>query len=147
MFEVSDGGTIHVVGSIRVPSRHRRSLEFQAKTTDDLKRILTKRLTHGLRLFQNGTAIRLDDVQKKLNRGQTKDDAIELLVYKAFRRNGKTTQLKTMLSKEAEDLMIDILPGHPPAVTKDGYVIVKKKWTRKLRRGENLSWSYSDEKR
>lgn len=146
MFEIS-GDTIHVVGSIRVPSRFRKSVEFQAGNVGELKRILSKRLRHGLVVQQNSKTISLSEAQEKINLGQSKEDAIELLLYKTIKASSKSTTMNVALLKKAENLSLEILPGTRLAITKDGYRIAKKKWTKKLKRGDNLSWSYSNEKR
>ena len=85
--------------------------------------------------------------QEKINLGQSKEDSIELLLYKSIKVSSKTATMNVALSKKAENLSLEILPGTRLAITKDGYRIVKKKWTKKLKRGDSLSWSYSHEKR
>ena len=125
MFEIS-GDTIHVVGSIRVPSRFRKSVEFQAGNVGELKRILSKRLRHGLVVQQSNKSISLSKAQEKINLGQSKEDSIELLLYKSIKVSSKTATMNVALSKKAENLSLEILPGTRLAITKDGYRIVKK---------------------
>ena len=146
MFEVSEN-TLHIVGSIRVPSRNRKSVEFQAKGLEDLRRILSKRLRYGIHLFQNNTAISLSKTQEKINRGRSNKEPIELLIYKAVTLQPGDNVLRLEVSKETETILVDIIPGTRSAVLKKGSYVVKKKWTKKMKRGENLIWSYPSEKR
>ena len=146
MFEVAEN-TLHIVGSIRVPSRHRKSLEFQAKDLEDLKRILSKRLRYGVRLFHNNAPVSLLETQEKVTRGRSNEEPIELLIYKVVTLRPGDNVLRLELSKETETISVDIIPGTRSAVLKKGTYFVKKKWTKKMQRGENLVWSYPNEKR
>ena len=146
MFEVAENN-LHIVGSIRVPSRHRKSLEFQAKGIEDLKRVLAKRLRYGVHLFRNDAPVSLLETKEKINMGRSQEEPIELLLYKVVTLRPGDNVIRLELSKETEAISVEIIPGTRPAVLKKGPYFIKKKWTKKVKRGENLIWSYPSEKR
>ena len=98
-------------------------------------------------MFHNNAPVSLLETQEKITRGRSNEEPIELLIYKVVTLRPGDNVLRLELSKETETISVDIIPGTRSAVLKKGTYFVKKKWTKKMQRGESLVWSYPNEKR
>ena len=105
---------LHYVARIKVPARLRASLEMQAKTPVELKRVLAKRALSDLKISLNKVQVRLDKFEGKLNLPENPQDAVHFMLYGKIELPIKETRISLRLGKSAEDITVEVLKGMRP---------------------------------